>query len=202
MRIHGFRLLTLLTVLTALVAFGWSAQVAAQDDPVEVTLDALNDSGVSGTAMLTANGDETDVSISVEGATGDHPIHIHQGTCDDLNPNPEYVLTDIDADGASDTSVPVALSDLLDGEFAINGHESVDNVENYIACGNIVAAAGGDDTPAPTATAETGTGGVTTTASTGSGSTVAGSQSLLVMMLFGLALSLAAAGTVLRTRDR
>lgn len=202
MQVHGFRLLTLLTALLAAVAFGWSSPVAAQDEPVEVTLDELNDSDVSGTATLTANGDETDVSISVEGATGGHPIHIHQGTCDELNPNPEYVLTDIDAEGVSDTTVPVALSDLLDGEFAINGHESVDNVENYIVCGNIVGAAGGDATAEPPATAETGTGGVTDTASTGSGSAVAGNQSLLIIVLFGLALSLAAAGTVLRARDR
>lgn len=37
----------------------------------------------------------------------------------------------------STTDVEVALDELLSGEYAINVHESAENIQNYIACGNI-----------------------------------------------------------------
>ena len=79
-----------------------------------------------------------------------HPAHVHAGTCADLDPNPAYPLTDVaPVDGAAEgaatalpveqsaTALDVALDDLLAGAFAINVHESSENVENYIACGDI-----------------------------------------------------------------
>jgi len=75
-----------------------------------------------------------------------HPAHIHVGTCEELNPSPEYPLADVapvsaDADlGAvevSETSVDVSLDDLVASPFAINIHESAGNVSNYIACGDL-----------------------------------------------------------------
>lgn len=75
-----------------------------------------------------------------------HPSHIHEGTCEELNPTPEYPLADVapvsaDAEvGAvevSETSVEVSLDELVASPFAINIHESAENVENYIACGDI-----------------------------------------------------------------
>jgi hypothetical protein len=105
---------------------------------VTVTLDELNDSGVSGTATLTEVGDnQTRVVIDVTGATGDHPAHIHTGTCDDLNPNPLFPLNNIDADGKSDTTVDVGLAELTGGGFAINLHKSQQEIGVYVACGNI-----------------------------------------------------------------
>jgi len=86
--------------------------------------------------------------------TAGHPAHIHEGTCDALNPAPLYPLADVAApDGAADaatggaampttvetstTTVEVALADIAGGGFAINVHESADNIETYIACGDI-----------------------------------------------------------------
>ncbi|MGH2560746.1 MAG: cupredoxin domain-containing protein [Thermomicrobiales bacterium] len=102
-----------------------------------IDLAELNASGISGTATLIPNGEETEISVQLEGASGDHPAHIHLGTCDALDPNPEFPLESVAADGSSVTTVPVALADLTAGEFAINIHESVENIGRYIACGNI-----------------------------------------------------------------
>ena len=76
-----------------------------------------------------------------------HPAHVHQGTCAELDPEPEYPLSEVepvspDAEpGAVEvgvTSIDVSLDDLLAEPFAINLHESTENVENYIACGDVV----------------------------------------------------------------
>jgi hypothetical protein len=160
---------------------------AAADDSGTITIDVgeLNDSGVSGTATLTDNGDgTTTVDIQVDGATGDHPAHIHEGTCDDLDPNPIYPLTNVDADGVSSTDVDVSLEDLLASPHAINVHLSADNIATYVACGNIEAAVGGetgDDTSGDDAGGTT----ETTVPSTGIGTMSATSSDLA--MLIGLA---------------
>lgn len=80
------------------------------------------------------------------------PNHIHEGSCDNLDPAPLYVLNDLvlaegeaqyGGDGSPAvvqsgvTTVDAALADLVAGDFSINVHESADNIENYIACGEI-----------------------------------------------------------------
>jgi plastocyanin len=81
-----------------------------------------------------------------EEAAAGHPVHIHEGTCDSLDPAPLHVLNDIvpgiEATGAipvasSTTTVDVALADLANGGHAINAHESAENIDTYIACGEI-----------------------------------------------------------------
>jgi plastocyanin len=82
-----------------------------------------------------------------------HPGHIHLGTCDALDPNPAFPLTDValapdasddEADGAtaipverSVTAVDATVEDLRTGGYAINIHQSVDDIGTYIACGNL-----------------------------------------------------------------
>ncbi len=98
-----------------------------------------------------------------------HPAHIHEGTCDDLNPKPLIPLTNVSEMGmmegmmegtpeagdaamemsepmgaetafgieTSYTLVDVALKEIVEGGYAINLHESKENIENYIACGDI-----------------------------------------------------------------
>ncbi len=105
---------------------------------------------VGGRAQMTAAQDDTaDV----------HPAHIHEGTCDNLDPNPAYPLSNVGLDMLEDgtptvgeemvgaasaipiessvTTVDVALDDLLAEDYAISVHESPENAENYIACGDI-----------------------------------------------------------------
>jgi len=105
---------------------------------VSIDLDELNNSGVSGTATLTAMGDQTKVVLKVTGATGDHPVHIHNGTCTNLK-DTAFPLTNIDASGNSETTVDIKLADLLDSEYAINAHLSADQISTYVACGEIAA---------------------------------------------------------------
>ena len=107
-----------------------------EEREVYVTLDELNDSGMSGEAELTETDDGTRVSLMVDGATGDHPVHIHFGTCDNLG-EVAAPLTDIDANGKSETTVDLTLDELTSGEYAINAHESAENITNYVACGDI-----------------------------------------------------------------
>ncbi len=83
-----------------------------------------------------------------------HPAHIHQGTCDNLDPAPLFPLNDVlapasaevsQAAGAgapvgiemSTTSVDTRLADIAAGGYAINVHESAANIQTYIACGDI-----------------------------------------------------------------
>ncbi|HKG24417.1 MAG TPA: hypothetical protein VKB09_02165, partial [Thermomicrobiales bacterium] len=115
---------------------------AGDDDEAtanELTIDLgeLNDSGISGTATLRANGDQTDVELSLDGATGGHPAHIHNGTCTDLDPNPAYPLEEVDENGKSTTTVDISLEDLQAEPFAVNIHKSADEIGIYVACGEI-----------------------------------------------------------------
>lgn len=97
-----------------------------------------------------------------EGESVAHPAHIHSGTCDELG-DVVFPLNDLTARGLtvspetvaqlpgtpeiseevpdvvaqSATTVDVSLSDIISGEHAINVHESPENIENYIACGDI-----------------------------------------------------------------
>lgn len=89
-----------------------------------------------------------------------HPAHIHMGSCEDLDPNPQVPLNDVgpqlndddEMPAAEDikgslTAAPVEVSetegleikfdDLFTEAHAINVHESAQNIDNYIACGDI-----------------------------------------------------------------
>lgn len=144
---------------------------SAQDSDTrsaKVIFSPLNDSGVDGSASLRRRGERTDVDIWADGAMGDHPTHIHQGTCDDLDPNPEFPLTNVQLrtaglTGTSSTTVDVPLAELLDEPHLIIIHKSAKDIGTYFACGDIVAGrlsaaergVGASDDPLP----GTGTGG-------------------------------------------
>jgi hypothetical protein len=184
----------------------------AQDDVV-VPIGELNDSGVSGDASLTDNGDgTTTVDILVDGATGGHPAHIHSGTCAELG-DIVFPLTDVDASGESVTVIDTPLSDLLTtGPYAINIHLSADEIGTYVACGDIPqGAAGGQTTEAaaasPTAAASPaagvgGTSTVTNIGTSGVGTTFGGNSGLLALAIGAVALVAMAGAYSLRRRDQ
>jgi hypothetical protein len=71
-----------------------------------------------------------------------HPAHIHMGTCAELDPNPTHPLNDVtqveDSEVATSTiAIEATLDELLASPFAINAHESNENITTYAACGDI-----------------------------------------------------------------
>ncbi len=207
------RLFAALVALFALGIFAVSPAAAADGDTLEVELNGLNDYDFNGTAVITEENGAVTVEIEVSGedVVGGHPVHIHLGTCNELDPNPTYSLADIDADGLSTTLVDgVTLDDLLAEPYAINAHLSATDIPTYVSCGNIAPADEADDaaedeaTPAAEeATPAVGGGdAVTYTPATGVGS-AARSQadmSAFLTVVGSLAVLLVVAGVTMRTR--
>lgn len=129
-------------ILFVVLALAGAAMVSAAD-PVTVTLNPLNDSGESGTAVLTDLGNgKVRVEVAITGAPAGvvQPMHIHKGTCANLDPKPTYPLTSL-TDGKSVTEIEATLTDLQNGDFAINGHKSAQEASVYVFCGDIPATA-------------------------------------------------------------
>ncbi len=114
------------------------AHMPGSHDHMKVNLNSENQSGETGTATLTAMGEQTKVQLHVNGAPSGtpQPAHIHEGTCDNLTPKPKWPLSSV-KDGESSTTVPVSLAKLRSGQYAINVHKSADEIKTYVACGNI-----------------------------------------------------------------
>jgi hypothetical protein len=106
--------------------------------PLTVQLAPQSNSGESGTATLTEDGAKTKVSVNVTGAPAGvaQPLHVHKGTCAQLDPKPTYGLTTLSG-GKSDATIDVPLATLQGGKFAINGHKSAQDVSTYVFCGDI-----------------------------------------------------------------
>ncbi len=122
-------------VVTAAIALaGLTACSAAAEPPTTVTLQTLNDSGVTGTVSFAALRDKTAVEIAVDpGGNPDMPAHIHPGTCDDLTPQPKFPLENV-RNGSSRTVVPASIDELFAGGLAVNIHRSNDDLKTYTAC--------------------------------------------------------------------
>jgi hypothetical protein len=202
------RVRSLIAVLACLLALGllFVAPVGAQEgDTLEVTLDEVDGSGISGVAILTEEEDGVlvEIEVSGDGVVGDHPVHIHRGTCDNLDPAPEYPLPSIDEDGLSSEVVEgITLAELTESDYAINAHKSAEEIGVYVACGNILASGesvGGTDTTTDTTT--TTTTAPSTAPSTGVGSAFGGEDNSLLLALAALAGVLAVAGVALRVRE-
>jgi hypothetical protein len=111
---------------------------AAGQNIFSVPLDSVDDSGVTGGASIRGvdEGVEITIFISEGDEDGVHPVHVHDGTCDDLG-DVAYPLEDIEGGESVTTLEDVTLADLMTGEYAINAHQSEDDMETYVMCGNI-----------------------------------------------------------------
>jgi hypothetical protein len=115
------------------------AQMSSAPDKVTVMLDPQNGSGETGAATLQQDGPNLLVWVHVTGGAPVQPDHIHPGTCANLNPKPQYPLSPV-KDGESFTRIKnLQLSSLLSSPFAINVHESPNDIAHYVACGDIKA---------------------------------------------------------------
>ncbi len=132
---NGFRLGAFALVL----AMAGPACAFAASDSLTIPMKALNDSGETGTAVLTQQDDGVHVAVTLKNAPKDtpQPTHIHIGTCGNINKAPEYSLVNT-VDGKGDSVVKgVKLSDLTAGKYAINVHKSSDDLATYVSCGDI-----------------------------------------------------------------
>jgi hypothetical protein len=148
---------------------------ATSEGEMQIALTAQNDSGQDGTAVLAEIDDSTTrVEITVANPGSEpQPAHIHRGSCDRLDPQPEYPLSNV-VDGKSTSEVSASLEDLVGQGFAINVHKSEAEAQTYVACGDIASGPGGTETgEGETETGETET-GETETGETETGETETG----------------------------
>ena len=144
--------------LASLIVAGSAA--ALQADTVELQLTPSRDSGVSGTATITEEGESVRVDLSVQGLQKEgikHINHFHAGgTCTDDragNPAPatiplETIVANQDGTGSATTALEdVTLSQLFDPDkkryMAFHSRtEEGQGVPPVISCADLVEAAG------------------------------------------------------------
>ncbi len=110
----------------------------AYPSTLTLKLYAQNRPGQTGDATLeqVAGGVRIVVKMS-GGQNGSQPVHIHTGTCAELDPVPKYALTNI-VHGISTTMISgITLGDLLKGKYVIDVHESSADIKRYVACAAI-----------------------------------------------------------------
>ena len=105
---------------------------------INVTLDEVGRSGVSGDAVLTASGStRTKVVVTSDTAPGGALVVLQEGSCDSLSGNPDFEAGTIDANGESSARVKATLDD-LSGNYALTIIDP--DTEDYstpLACGDI-----------------------------------------------------------------
>ncbi|MBL8941204.1 MAG: CHRD domain-containing protein [Archangium sp.] len=117
---------------------------ACGPQPLRVVMNAENNSGQSGFAMLTAlSASKTRVEIDVAASNDSRPqpAHVHEGRCGEIGAI-KAGLTNLAPDAkkpgrfTSTTEIDVGLDTLEKGTFAINAHD-VRDFSLYITCGQI-----------------------------------------------------------------
>src|SRR3989344_5239381 len=113
-------------------------QSGGSSDSIVVALSAQNDSGMSGTATLTATDGSTLVELDLTGAPAGitQPAHIHTGSCATIG-GVVYPLT-FPVNGISETTLDVSLEAILAQlPLALNVHKSPEEANIYVACGDL-----------------------------------------------------------------
>ncbi|MGB8908707.1 MAG: hypothetical protein WCC84_08145 [Candidatus Cybelea sp.] len=132
----------MLALRTAFIAATLGAIVCATAGAYPSTLIlklyAQNRPGETGVATLEQIPGGVRIVVTMSGGqNGSQPIHIHTGTCANLDPVPKYTLTNI-AQGSSTTTISgITLADLLKGTYVIDVHESSADIKRYVACAAI-----------------------------------------------------------------
>ncbi|MGH3073146.1 MAG: CHRD domain-containing protein [Gaiellaceae bacterium] len=120
-----------------------AGSVAGAVGPVMIELAEQNGSGQTGTATFTAAGpDETRVVVEVTNPPAEsQPVHIHRGSCEQLDPDPLYGLPNL-MNGRTEATVPASIEELTAGGLALNAHRSDEQLDLYVACGNLPGGSG------------------------------------------------------------
>ena len=114
---------------------GLSSPARAQGQSTTMSLASQNNSGMSGTAVITElSGGKLRVEIHANGSgPGPQPAHIHEGTCSQLNPAPKYPLTLV-VNGESVTEIDASIQEVTSAPHAIHMHKSPEELPVYVAC--------------------------------------------------------------------
>jgi hypothetical protein len=117
---------------------GMVAHAQSLPHNMATNVESLNNSGIAGSIRLVEIGaHKLMVEARVTGAgAGPLPMHIHDGTCGDKNPEPKIPLTDV-VNGASTTELDESLAELLATPHAIYLHKSAEELPIFVACANI-----------------------------------------------------------------
>ena len=134
--------LAVLAIVSSLTLFaagcGGGDNEAAGDGGITIDLAAQGGSNESGKATLTPAGDgKVKVVVEAENAPGEpQPSHIHEGTCDNPNPQPKYPLANVE-DGKAESTVNTTLDDLQSEDYYVNIHKSEADIATVVSCGDI-----------------------------------------------------------------
>ncbi len=130
-------------VIILLVIFGiykFTKQSPVEEAaPIVVTLNMQENSGEKGEAKLMEVDGQVKVAIALTGAPADlpQPSHLHKGSCANLG-EPIFTLSPV-LDGASETTLLITKEALVDNlPLALNVHKSTTNLNNYVACGDLI----------------------------------------------------------------
>ena len=145
----------LIAGIIAIAGIGWyvwspgtstqaPVNIEVQEEPtevseIEVNLQEQNESGESGTAVITEVEGKVRVVLNLTGEPEDgvQPAHIHTNSCADLG-GVQYPLESL-TNGSSETILEVSMAELQTGlPLSINVHKSPEEAGVYVACGNIV----------------------------------------------------------------
>ena len=137
-----------------------SSSTGLAQETVTVQINPVDESGVSGTAVLTADGDGTNVTLNITGlaAGAEAQVRMHANTC--AMPSASFAaLPDLKADATGKAAATgrvlfhgtqdVALTTMADNEHII----AIRSDERLVACGTIPKLASG---PAPSTLPEAG----------------------------------------------
>jgi len=125
-------------IALAIAALAVAAGCGGGERSVSLQLSEQDGSGQSGTATLSAEGSKTRVAIELSNpAAGPQPSHIHQGTCENPNPQPAFALNNVEG-GKAEITVDVSLNELQgDDDYYVNVHKSAAKIETVVACADI-----------------------------------------------------------------
>jgi hypothetical protein len=111
----------------------------AQMRTLRLDVASLSNSGITGIARLTETGTSNlEIAVRVTDGSGDPlPMHVHEGACADLNPEPKIPLADV-KDGASTTALSASLEQLTSAPHVIFMHKSPEELPVFVACADIL----------------------------------------------------------------
>jgi hypothetical protein len=137
MRRTGLAVLALLVGLALTGCGGDEEEAAASDEGLTLTLGEQSGSGQSGTAILTADGDDsTRIVVELSNPpTVAQPSHVHSGNCDDIG----AVVAPLESinDGHAESVVRMSLKELQRGGLIIHAHKSEPESKVSVACSEI-----------------------------------------------------------------